>query len=113
MSIIIPLLLMIISTLIGAVGALFLKRGAASFSLHPRNWLKQHHLMIGGTLYVLAILVYLVLLRYLPLSIAYPMTSISYVWILLLSAKYLGEEIDIWRWAGVFLIVTGVVLLTL
>jgi len=108
------LLVFVVSTWIGSFGALFLKRGAARFDLaHLGRTLATGALWLGGALYLVGIAVYLYLLKFLPLSIAYPLTSMSYIWIAFLSRRYLNEEIDAWRWTGIGLIIAGTVLLSI
>jgi drug/metabolite transporter (DMT)-like permease len=66
----------------------------------------------GLLLYVLGALAWLLLLSRMPLSIAYPMISIGYVVVVLLSALVLREKVR-WRLTipGLLLIVTGVALI--
>lgn len=111
MSIII-LLLMAVSTFMGAVAGLYLKKGSATFSLHPLRLLRNTNFIIGGVLYVLGVVLYLFVLRALPLSVAYPLSSLQYVWITFLSLFILRENVDAWRWGGIALIMAGIVILT-
>jgi len=106
------LLIMAALTMLGSIGAIFLKRGSAAFRLHVPSLLRNKPFIFGGLLYALSAAGYVVLLRYLPLSLAYPLTSMSYVWVALLSTKYLNERVDKWRWTGIGLIVLGIVLLS-
>jgi drug/metabolite transporter (DMT)-like permease len=112
MSLLLSLAVMILSTLIGAIAALYLKKGSARFSLHPIKLLKNKHIVIGGSLYVFGVMLYLFVLRELPLSVAYPLSSMQYIWITLISKRYLRERVDAWRWAGVSLILLGIIILT-
>jgi drug/metabolite transporter (DMT)-like permease len=54
--------------------------------------------------------VWLLVLSRASLSFAYPFASLTYVLILLADKYILHEDIPVLRWAGVFLIVTGIVL---
>lgn len=112
MNRIIAIAIILIATLIGAFGALYIKKGAEkckiAFSFHKENLF----IIIGGGLYFFSLLMYIVALKFIPLSIAYPLTSISYLWIALLSSKYLGERMDRWKWAGIMLIIAGIVLVS-
>ena len=47
-----------------------------------------------------------------PLSWAYPILALNQVLILLVAATFLGETVSAMRWAGVFLIITGVFLVS-
>jgi drug/metabolite transporter (DMT)-like permease len=55
--------------------------------------------------------VWMAILRAMPLSRAFPMTGLAYVTVPLLAWIVLGERIDLPRAGGIALIVTGVVLL--
>lgn len=65
--------------------------------------------MAGLFIYVAATLVWLLVLSRVPLSVAYPMMSMSYLLVVILSATLLRERVD-WRLAaaGLLLISGGV-----
>lgn len=99
-------------TLVGAMGAFFLKAGMdrvdglISLLREPRIWL-------GGGCYVTGALCNVLLLRVLDYSVVYPMTAITYVWSMALSAAFLGERIGRRKLAGVALILAGVLILSI
>ena len=98
-------------TLIGAMGAFFLKAGMdrvdslISLFREPRIWL-------GGGCYVAGALCNVLLLRFLDYSVVYPMTAITYVWSMALSAAFLGERVTKQKLIGVTAILAGVILLS-
>ena len=98
-------------TLIGALGAFFLKagmdqvNGLASVFRNPRIYL-------GGTFYLIGALLNILLLRHLPYSVLYPMTAVTYVWSMLLSAAFLGESLTRRKLIGVAAVVLGVAILS-
>ena len=106
------LLLAVLVTLLGAGGALVIKRGARAFRLSIRGTLLNPWLVSGGILYLGGAAVYAVLLTRLPMSVAYPLTSMQYLWIAFTSRWLLGERVDAWRIAGIILIIGGVTLLS-
>ncbi len=65
---------------------------------------------IFGALVMLffATVFYLLALSKLPLSIAYPMLSSGYVFVVLLSKIFLKEKVSLKRWIGVFIIIIGI-----
>lgn len=65
---------------------------------------------LGFICYALASVVWIVTLSRVPLSFAYPMLSINYVGILIASKMLFGEDVNMVRWIGVFIICTGVFL---
>lgn len=100
--------LVIIGTVIGSVGALFVKLGANKLSRELKQLLKNHHLMIGGLLYGLSTVPFLIAIKFGELSVLYPFVSLSYVWTVLISIKYLKEKVNYWAWVGVAFIIIGV-----
>jgi drug/metabolite transporter (DMT)-like permease len=69
--------------------------------------------VIGGLgLFVLSAAVWLVVLSKVSLSFAYPFVSLTYVLILLFDRLVLHDTVSGLRWAGVALIVAGIVLVS-
>lgn len=66
------------------------------------------YILFGFFLYALSSLLWLAVLSRLPLSLAYPALSVSYVLILFLSRYVLGESVGAFRIIGVVLICLGV-----
>lgn len=115
-SIIIPLSLVLIATIIGSFGSLYLKKGS-KIKLGLRieelkTWLNKN-LFIGLGLYLFSSIFYLTALKLADLSMIYPTTSLSYVWTAFLSKKFLKEELNTKRWTGITLVVIGVALVSL
>lgn len=65
----------------------------------------------GVALYALSAISWLILLSKAELSMVYPMISISYVFVLAISALFLGEQVGPLRIIGTLLIILGVVLI--
>ncbi len=69
--------------------------------------------VIGGlAIYVAGTFFWLMVLSRVELSFAYPMTSMSYILIVLSSWYFLGEEISLLRIVGVLTIIVGVVVIS-
>jgi|WetSurMetagenome_2_1015567.scaffolds.fasta_scaffold00865_3 drug/metabolite transporter (DMT)-like permease len=62
----------------------------------------------GITCYILAFVNWLHILRWIPLSIAFPLTSVVHVLIPLGSWLFLGEYISPVRWLGIAMIIAGI-----
>ncbi len=73
---------------------------------------KQPFILLGFVLYGIGAFFWIGALSRTELSFAYPMLSIGYVFILLISWKFFGETINIYRILGVILITAGMVFLT-
>ncbi len=63
-------------------------------------------------LYGVSAVIYVWALKYGRLSLLYPITSLSYVWVSLLSVKFLKENMNNYKWIGISLIILGVILIT-
>lgn len=94
--------------LLGVVGQMLLKSGADADSLLGQ--LFSPHSIIGLTFYVGAALCYMFALRKLPVSVAFPMVSMSYVLVALLAFWLFDEPLGWGKVLGIALICCGVVL---
>lgn len=63
----------------------------------------------GIAVYIAAFANWLYVLRWVPLSVAYPMTSAVQVLIALTAWIFLGEHLTVTRWIGILLISVGIV----
>lgn len=97
-------------TLIGAAGAFFLKTGMDRVD-SPAGLFRNFRLYLGGCCYLAGAGLNILLLRRLDYSVLYPMTAITYVWSMVLSAAFLGERITGRKLAGVAAILVGVLIL--
>ena len=104
-------LLLIIMTLIGAIASFFLKKASKSEKI--LDLIKNYNLYLGGFLYLLSAVLNIYLLKYLDYSLVLPMTSITYIWTLIISYQFLKEKISLKKIVGVFIIITGVIILAI
>jgi len=107
--------LVVLGTLIGAFAPILLKKGSQNFKIHWNliknvEHFKNWRLMTGGALYMLSTIPFLIAIKYGELSVLYPLVSLGYVWVCLLSAKFLGEKVGI-KWYGIILIIAGITLI--
>ncbi|MDE9551786.1 4-amino-4-deoxy-L-arabinose-phosphoundecaprenol flippase subunit ArnF [Xenorhabdus bovienii] len=114
------------SVLLITVAQLLLKWGVArlpelSLSTYwlDIDWIWAHHnpllmVMAGLAGYALSMLCWLFVLQYLPLNKAYPMISLSYVFVYLMAAllPWFNETLSWLKTAGVLFILLGVWLIS-
>jgi drug/metabolite transporter (DMT)-like permease len=98
-------------TVSAAFGSLFLKKASGFNSIW--NLLKDINLYIGGILYLVTVSVNIYLLRFLDYSVVLPLSSVTYVWILLLSKKYLNEKLTARKLLAISGIIIGAVMVSL
>lgn len=101
----------LVACLFAAFGAIFLKKGADSLSLTVSGLLGNTYLFKGVIFYGLATCFFIYGLTGGELSLLYPLASTTYILISFLSVQYLGERMNSWKWAGIFLIFAGVTLI--
>ena len=111
-------ILLIVASIVGSLGSLFLKIGSDHIITHGGIKklllnIKNYKLLLGILLYALSSVFFIFALRLGDLSVVYPMTSLTYVFITILSSIYLKEKITKYKIAGVGFIIFGVVLVTL
>ena len=71
--------------------------------------LKNINLYIGGALYLASAVANIIVLKKMEYSIVLPLTSITYIWTMILSYMILKEEITKKKIGGVILILIGAV----
>ena len=98
-------------TLIGAMGAFFLKKGMDRVD-GPLSLFRTPQIYLGGCFYLAGALLNILLLRRLPYSVVYPMTALTYIWSMALSAAFLGERVTRRKLVGVAAILAGVFILS-
>jgi drug/metabolite transporter (DMT)-like permease len=105
------IILLISMTLFGALGGFFFKKASG---VNDKKLTKiLLFLAIGGSLYFVGALLNIALLQKLPYSVVFPLTSITYIWTMILSYFFLDEKITMKKLAGIMCIAAGCLLLTL
>ena len=112
-------LLLALWTVCEALGQILFKRGMddieadeAHFGLETlRHALRSWTIWAGVLVHVIEFGVWIEILGHLPLSVAFPLESISYVTVLVASRLFLREAVPPRRWLGVGLICAGIVVL--
>lgn len=105
------LLLLPVLTFLGAVASLFFKKASGSDGI--LKLLLNINLYIGGFLYLAGAVLNIIVLRYLDYSIVLPLTSMTYIWTMMISYLVLKEKITVKKMMGVALILLGAVILAI
>ncbi len=98
-------------TFMGSAASIFFKRASGSDGFV--KMLLNVNLYIGGILYLAAAAVNILVLRVLDYSVVLPISSITYIWTMLLSYVILKETITKKKVLGVLCIVVGAVCVAL
>ena len=96
-------------TLFTATGQLFYKLG--SEKIVDIISLFNLFVVIGLFSYFLGSILYILALKKGELTVITPLLALNYVWVALLSIIFLGEIISILRWAGIFSVMVGVIVI--
>lgn len=95
-------------TVMGSLGSFFLKKATGGKLI---DIIKNKYFYIGGFLYFMSLLINVWLLTRLDYSLVVPLCSLSYVWTMILSCKFLGEKITYRKICGTIIMILGIMLL--
>jgi drug/metabolite transporter (DMT)-like permease len=116
------IILLLVAVFLGVVAQLCLKKGMmnagiVSFTANVLDSFKKMFLnvfvVLGFLFYGVSNLFWIVILNKLELSYAYPIVSLSYFFVALLSMVFFGEQVSFRRWVSIFIIILGVVVVGL
>ena len=100
--------LVILAGLVGAFGPILLKKASAKRLSKIKSLATNYHLFGGVSLYGIGTVLFIPALKGGELSVLYPFVALSYIWVSLLSVKFLGEKMNRTKWIGIALIIIGV-----
>ncbi len=105
------ILMVLITAFLAALGQLLFKWGAVSISFNLWSWLLNWQLITGLALHGMGFVLLVIALKHGNLSVLYPILATSYIWVALLSVRFLGEPFSMIQWTGVALILGGISLI--
>ena len=96
-----------------AVAQYFMKIGMDRVVEYSMSWafyksFLNWQLGLSLLLYIIGMVIYMFMLKSYSLSLVYPLTSISYIFTILLAMFLLGETVPVVRWVGVLFVMLGV-----
>ena len=115
-----PFWILVIAVSFGVIGQLLLKQGLTQLGEYTLKTVLTHLpqifsnlLVLGGFLcYLVSSILWIVVVSRVPLSYAYPMIGLGYVFVVLLSMIIFKEQVSLVRWIGVVTICLGVFLIS-
>ena len=116
-------LMVLVPVLIGVVGQILLKKGMSEVGQFDFGAISQilpqfiraflnPYVFMGFVFYFLSSLFWMIVLSKVQLSVAYPMLSLGYVFVLIASWFLFKEPVTVIRWLGVLVIMLGVTLIS-
>jgi multidrug transporter EmrE-like cation transporter len=105
------------AAIIQVIGQLLIKRGSADLGENATlvqtaiGMIAIPYLFAGYACYGLFTVIMVLALKHAELSLLYPIMSMTYVWLPLISVLWLGEPINMTIIAGIMVITTGIAVL--
>ena len=99
---------MILVALVNATGQLFNKFASKNLSLSFDGLFKNKYLYIAIITFFIGAVFYIMLLPYGEISVIYSLSAMSYMWGMVFAKYILKENVNIYKWMGVILIIVGV-----
>ena len=101
--------LVFLCTIFGAAAQVLIKFGASGLeSSNPLEMITSLPLVAGYGLYGISTILLILALRDGELSILYPVISLTYVWVTILSLALFHEKVNLYKMMGVAVVVAGV-----
>ena len=101
-------LLSLFNVVLISIGQIFLKKSAMVVTDNFIEKLMNINFITGLFFYGISTLMWIVILKHIKLSVAYPMMSLSYVAVMIAAQFVFHEKIYMMQWAGIVLIIMGV-----
>lgn len=100
-------------TFLTSVAQVFYKWAALDLSFNPIALITNIPLIIGLSLYAVGAVLLIIGLKGGELTVLYPVVATSYIWVSLMSTKFLPvtESMNFMKWGGVFVIFAGISLI--
>lgn len=98
-------------TILGAAAQFLMKTGLREPAPNLLSYLTNVPLFFGFCLYGISAVLFTYALRDGELSVLYPVISLTYVWVTILSIPILHESINLYKAVGITTIVAGVAVL--
>ncbi len=104
------MVLVLIASLIGSFGAVFLKKGADRLKMGYRHVISLPA-AVGVALFLTSSVFFVLGIRHGELSVLYPMVSLGYVWTMIWSRLFFNEPITRPKYVALGMILCGITLI--
>lgn len=113
-------ILLATSILLAVTGQLLMKKGMTMFGSFPISQMLQNiipmflnpYVFFGFACFGLSSIFWLAVLSRFEISFVYPMVAVAYVIVALASMVLFKENVSLVRWAGIAVIILGVILIS-
>ncbi len=104
-------LLVLFTTLLTSSAQILYKFGSSKLSFDIVNIVTNYYIIGGLILYAIGGILMILSFRGGELTVLYPIIATSYIWVSLLSIKFLGEIMNLFKWIGIISIILGIALI--
>lgn len=104
--------LMVICTIFTSSAQILYKFGSNKLSFDVLSIITNWQLILGIILYGLGAVLVIIALKGGEVTVLYPIITSSYIWVSLASIYFFNENINIYKWIGIFLIISGILTIT-
>ncbi|MBS3131523.1 hypothetical protein J4212_03780 [Candidatus Woesearchaeota archaeon] len=98
-------------TFLTSTAQILWKIGSESLEFNIFSIITNYYLIVGLALYAIGAGMMILSFRGGDVSSLYPIIATSYVWVSIMSIWFLGEGMGFYKWAGVTVIVIGIVMI--
>ncbi|MBS5316733.1 MAG: EamA family transporter [Clostridiales bacterium] len=105
------LIIILIFTLLGSYGSYCFKKASGKESV--LKIIFSPILYIGGGFYLISLIMNIYTLKYMPYNIVFPLTSLTYIWTLILARVLLKEKVTRKKIIGIILLCLGALCMVL
>jgi drug/metabolite transporter (DMT)-like permease len=114
-----PIKTIILSVIAVDTGQLLLKNGMSNINLAPGSYVtgmisafSSPFVIAGLIIIIMSSMLWISVLSKSDISFAYPMLSMGFIFVSIVSLFLFNEKITLIRWAGIFFISSGVFMMT-
>lgn len=105
------IILVILCTIIATLAQVFYKLSMINTSFNLSSLIHNYYLWFGFFLYGFGAITLILALKGGELSVIYPILSLSYIWVFLISIIFFGELVNFSKLLGISFVVLGVILI--
>ena len=105
--------LMILCTAFTSIAQVLYKLAAGKLEFNIISLITNYYLISGMILYLIGAFIMIAALKGGEVSVLYPIIATSYIWVSLLSSYFFNESLNLFRWAGVFAILIGIIFISI
>jgi drug/metabolite transporter (DMT)-like permease len=103
------IIMMILCTILTSFAQVFYKKASGSLSFNLLELIINYNLIIGLIMYAVAAVIMIIAFKFGEVTVLYPIVTLSYVWVSLLSVYFFNEVMTFYKWLGVLVIIIGII----